>query len=391
MHQFTVASPHWRLSHRGASCFGVTNTHDGAKGFIGYGITLYEPFCAWPLFIRHHLPRSTVTDEDLANTAREKRSERSVPDERAAEERGCGCRKANPCTPREQVGRQGGSSLPLQELEAFMRSSSPVRISRALAPEYHSYSTLVATVTSVPTQPLNASVILDYTAYIPDETYNIYYNTMYTYAKSEKRGSWYAMVHDTPVWGLGVVPTRGQAILLLYMWVINVVATVQGIDYAFPSSLYSTTRRGLQDIRGNRTGVMSCALFPLVMLYAGRNNLLLLADKLVARYVSSDSSLDGGPVHAACRGSRRAVPRHRPVEVPRAVVCRAKLPRGTGNSAQLRYWPMVILCLISVQIVRRKAYELFLVLHILLAVVALAGAFFHIISSTPLTMATRTG
>ncbi|EFY91684.1 ferric-chelate reductase (Fre2) [Metarhizium acridum CQMa 102] len=424
----------------GASCFGVTNTHDGAKGFIGYGITLYEPFCAWPCLYAITSPIN-CTDEDLANTAREKRSERSVPDDvlqrREAADAGepvypsgtgwqVTAEPTRQCQSRNEYFMKTAayclqtrcSSLPLQELEAFYEKQFPGPNKSALAPEYHSYSTLVATVTSVPTQPLNASVILDYTAYIPDETYNIYYNTMYTYAKSEKRGSWYAMVvfvsgaiipigvsmlrflpwpqrwltkfhafiidpplvgtkHDTPVWGLGVVPTRGQAILLLYMWVINVVATVQGIDYAFPSSRYSTPAEAYKIYVANRTGVMSCALFPLVMLYAGRNNLLLWLTNwshatflLIHRWTAVLCMLHA-VVHGALYLDIALLKYH---------------GRSYAEQSAQRYWQlgaasllaMVILCLISVQIVRRKAYELFLVLHILLAVVALAGAFYHI-------------
>ncbi|OAQ58601.1 ferric-chelate reductase [Pochonia chlamydosporia 170] len=413
-----------------ATSFGVTNTNDGAKGFIGYGITLYEPFCAWPCLFAITSPMN-CTDEDLANTSFEKRwQKRDEGTDEPVYPSGKGWKvTAEPtrqCQSRNEYFMKTAahcletrcSSLPRQELESFYVKQFPGTNKSALAPDYQSYSTLIASIKPVPSQPLNATTILNYTAVMPDDVYNSYYYTMQAYAKTERRGSWYAMVvfvsgaiipigvsmlrflpwperwltkfnafvidpplfgrkHDQPVWGLGAVPTRGQAIFLLYMWVINVVSTVEGIHYVFPSAWYTSTAEVSKTYIANRTGVMSCALLPLVMLYAGRNNLLLWLTNwshstflLVHRWTAVLCMLHA-VVHSALYLN----------------IALLKYPGWSYSeqSAEL-YWQlgiaatvaMVILCVISIQIVRRKSYELFLVLHILLAVVALAGTFYHI-------------
>lgn len=421
------------------SSFGVTSTHDGDMGFIGYGIKLYEPGCAWPCLFIISSPLN-CTDEDLANTAWEKRWEQSSSEEALYKREEAGAdapvypsgdgwkvtaEATRQCQSRNEYfmktvayclkTRCTGLSRP--ELETFYLNQFPGTNKSALAPEYQSYSTLIASITVAPTEDLNATKILNYTANIPDDLYIPLYSTMQKYAKTERRHSFYAMVvfvsgaiipigmsllrflpwpqawrtkfnafiidpplfgqkHDTAIWGLGCVPTRGQGIFLAYLWAINLASTVQGIDYEYPSPWYTQPSEAIKTYMANRAGVMSCALLPLVMLYAGRNNLLL--------WLTNWSHSTFLLLH---RWTAVLCMLHAVVHSILYLEIALSAP-GWDYAEQLAelYWQMgiaatmamVVLCIASIQLIRRKAYEIFLVLHILLAVLALGGTFYHI-------------
>lgn len=83
--------------------------------------------------------------------------------------------------------------------------------------------------------------------------------------------------HDTPVlFGLALMPTRGQALFVFYFIAINTVLPAVNYQYADPNTWYPGDGwRWMCMLISNRLGLLSFANLPLVFLYAGRNNLLL--------------------------------------------------------------------------------------------------------------------
>jgi hypothetical protein len=82
--------------------------------------------------------------------------------------------------------------------------------------------------------------------------------------------------HSQPVFGLLHLPTRGQALFILYLVVINIALTFAGLGApGWPDAWYATVNAQWRTYLSNRTGVLSFANLPLLILYAGRNNVLL--------------------------------------------------------------------------------------------------------------------
>lgn len=82
--------------------------------------------------------------------------------------------------------------------------------------------------------------------------------------------------HNVPVLrNMAIVPTRGQALFLLYLFILNIVASFTGIDMRTPNSWWGSQKEEFLTIYSNRVGMLAFANLPLLILYAGRNNVLL--------------------------------------------------------------------------------------------------------------------
>lgn len=182
--------------------------------------------------------------------------------------------------------------------------------------------------------------------------------------------------HAVPVLGLGFVPTRGQALFIAYIWVINVVLSAVGYEIITPNSWYSTTSDQLLSFIANRVGVLSFVNLAITILYSSRNNVLLHLSSwshstflLVHRWVAFICMLQ------ACLHS-----------VLYVRIYRQKDAADYAAERQLEYWiwgVIATLCLAimipsSVLWVRKRAYETFLASHIVLAVLGTIGCMLHI-------------
>jgi hypothetical protein len=79
-----------------------------------------------------------------------------------------------------------------------------------------------------------------------------------------------------PAWGgLGLQPTRGIAILILYILIINFLVSVVDFPTVQPNVRYDTKGRQYKMGVGLRTGLLSFANMALVIFLAGRNTFLL--------------------------------------------------------------------------------------------------------------------
>lgn len=393
-------------------------------GFLGYGITVYEPFCAFPCIYALFSARLNCTTAELALTKRDDAVEPEVlpygDGWNVTDSATDACTSHNEyyMTTAAWCVKSRCPELSPADLEKFYADQFPGEIKSDLPSPFHTFDELLSSIPNAPTEAFNLTKTLNYTASIPDEMYVPVYETMRAFAKTEYDHSMYSMIifisglvipiglsllrffpwptawqtkfnayfidpplvgtkHTTPIWGLGMVPTRGQSIFIAYMWIVNIVATSHGIHLSWPTPWYDNKYGAVMLFVANRCGVLSCAQLPLLILYAGRNNLLLWLTNwkhstflLLHRWTAFLCML-----HAVL---------HSLLYTEIAV----KGWEGfvfSVESTQM-YWyigiiatlAMVILCTISVQRVRQKAYEFFLASHILFSVMAIVATFYHI-------------
>jgi predicted ferric reductase len=178
-----------------------------------------------------------------------------------------------------------------------------------------------------------------------------------------------------PTWaGLGLQPTRGLAILVLYTLVINFLLSVVDYPIAQPNVRYKTKDKELMMGIGLRVGLLSFANMALTIFLAGRNTLLLwLTDwsrstyLLLHRWVAYVSIIQA------------------------AIHCLVYLRHYVSKNMYLMHvvmeffiWgtvtmlAMVFLWLFSVLPIRQRFYEVFLLGHIVFAIITLVGCWYHI-------------
>ena len=178
-----------------------------------------------------------------------------------------------------------------------------------------------------------------------------------------------------PLVGQLNLPNRGQSLFILYIIGLNIILCSVGYSSRQPNAWFDSTRLEILTYITNRTGVLSFANVPLLILYAGRNNILLFITNwshstflLLHRVVAVLATLE------ACIHS--------------AIYLQIKLADGTHSSeSKLPYWiwgivgtlTMSLLLPLSIRFLRAQAYELFLVTHILLSIFAIVGCWYHII------------
>lgn len=178
---------------------------------------------------------------------------------------------------------------------------------------------------------------------------------------------------------LGNAPTVGQALFVALMTVLNVVVTAIAY-HSSPSHMWLKTQ--WQQTVGflmYRTGVLSYAMLPLVILFAGRNNILL--------WLTSWS-------HSTYLLLHRWVARLFLLQALLHSVLAVILYKDMGIynvQATLDYWAWgvaatVLGCVtlfVSALYVRQRWYELFLLAHIVIAVIIIVGCWYHVVLRFP--------
>lgn len=181
--------------------------------------------------------------------------------------------------------------------------------------------------------------------------------------------------HAEPIKNLATIPTRGQAIFIGYLIVINVLACSLGIYIIEPQTWFPTSRYQVLAYISNRTGAISFANIPLLILFSSRNNLLLWATNwshstflLLHRYIAWLCTLE------ACIHS--------------AIYLNLYLwKKGHAAQAAMAYWwwgiiatlALSLLLPLSIRPFRSAMYEAFRVIHILLAILVIIGSYWHIL------------
>jgi NAD(P)H-flavin reductase len=182
--------------------------------------------------------------------------------------------------------------------------------------------------------------------------------------------------HAVPVMGLAIVPTRGQALFIAYIWIMNIILSAVGYNLTWPNSWYGSKTEEITAFVGNRAGVLSFANLGLVMLYSSRNNILLyLTDWSHATFLLVHRWLAFGCTVQACLHSAVWLQ----IYVKQSAEVHAK-------EAALEYWiwgviatlALVVMLPLSLLPIRRKTYEVFLASHVVLAILSMIGCLLHI-------------
>lgn len=175
---------------------------------------------------------------------------------------------------------------------------------------------------------------------------------------------------------LGNAPTIGQTWYIFLFVILNIVLTAGGYhSFQHPSNAwFPDVWQEVMAYVSARTGVLAFALAPLVVLLSGRNNVLLwLTDwshstyMLLHRWVARVFTLQ--------------VILHSILEF---MLYKRQSKLDTEQKEPYWIWGIVatVACVIMVVVsslwFRRKSYEIFLIMHIVLAVLVIAGSWYHI-------------
>lgn len=412
---------------------GATDGKPG-YGFIGYGIEMYKPPCAFACRDVITAPLN-CTDADMghhdnhSDSMKMKRMSGMGGDSDSAEwESGEGW-MVMPPTPACKVNddfflqtlahcmKTYCAGVSIAKLETFWLDYTAGRKLGQPVPK-KSYGDALNAITSTPTRELNNSILLNYTAVITHDQWFPTYSALVNFEDAEIAharyglvvlltsaiipigisllrffpwpASWVARVngylidpplfgskHISPVfWGLGIMPTRGQALFIAYLWTINVVLSAVGYEIMWPHNWFETKQVVLLSYISNRVGILSFANLPLIVLYSGRNNVLLW----VTNWSHSTFLLLHRWIAAIC--TLQAV-----LHSILYLYLYDVIPgRDHDSQSQLPYWYWGIigtlaLCIAipaSILPIRQRLYELFLASHIVLAILALLGCFLHI-------------
>lgn len=181
--------------------------------------------------------------------------------------------------------------------------------------------------------------------------------------------------HSVPVLNLAMIPTRGQAIFILYIIFVNVLANSLGFLVLTPNSFFPDTVYMLTRYIANRAGDLAFANLPLLILYGGRNSpLLWVTNWSHATYLLAHRWIATICVLQTCLHS--------------AMWLQIMVSTDShAEAAKMPYWywgivgtlSMTLLIPFSVLPIRKKWYEIFLIGHIALAILAIVGSYYHIV------------
>lgn len=386
------------------------------KGLIGYGIELYTPACAFACVYSLSNPLNCST-ADLTPATDATPPDEALPsgpgwNVTASPSPACQAKNLVYLTTVAFCLQSNCKSLSPIALESFWASNVPS--SEDGTHPNLSYAQTIDKITEPPTRDLNITELLNYTAIVPADVYQPYADTLAVHGRSEVTHSTYALVLllsgaalpilmsfgrlipfpaaivtkfnayliDPPLLAnphpiqekLFVIPTRGQAIFIVYLFIINITLSICGLELISDNILYPGRVQAWTYI-ANRTGVLCYANLPLVILYAGRNNILLWLTNwsrttflLLHRYNALICTL-----HAAVHGC--------------LYLNIALRTEGWAEEFTSPYWyygssgaiAFAILVLSSIKWIRVRAYELFILVHIVITVVAIVCSYKHVV------------
>lgn len=175
-------------------------------------------------------------------------------------------------------------------------------------------------------------------------------------------------------WLLGNAPTIGQSLYIAMFFILNLVLTMVGYESAQPHPWGYDKRGELLAYAGYRTGNIAFALLPLVILFSGRNNLLL--------WVTNWS-------HSTFLVLHRWVSRIFAIQtILHSVFLLAAYKQSGIYSVNYNepYWlwgivGTVFVCamlVFSLLWLRRLTYEIFLISHVIMTIFVIVGSWYHL-------------
>ncbi|KAH6718239.1 ferric reductase like transmembrane component-domain-containing protein [Leptodontidium sp. MPI-SDFR-AT-0119] len=188
--------------------------------------------------------------------------------------------------------------------------------------------------------------------------------------------------HQTPLAGnIGYAPSRLLSLIIFLYVFLNLIFSAVPYKSVFPqtsSAWFSDSKSEISTYVTNRTGVLSFANIALAILFAGRNNPLIWLT---------------GLSQTTCLTFHRWASRVATVQAVVHSIIYTYLDFWGGGSAKYYanvklpyYWWGIIgtifLCLaitFSMLPIRRFQYEIFLVTHIIIVIIALVGCWYHVV------------
>ncbi|KAM0433174.1 hypothetical protein ACHAQK_009353 [Fusarium lateritium] len=173
---------------------------------------------------------------------------------------------------------------------------------------------------------------------------------------------------------LGNAPTVGQALYIIFFIALTVVGVAVGYDVRQPNARFETAKRELLAYMVYRTGALAFAILPVIILFPSRNNALL--------WLSNWSRSTFILLH---RWMGRLFAFLAVLHAVLAVAGNMGAQNNKLGSTDWRRWGdattvlAVVTCLGSGLYFRKANYELFLLMHIIVAVLIVVGCWYHLI------------
>ncbi|OAG34821.1 hypothetical protein AYO21_11035 [Fonsecaea monophora] len=184
--------------------------------------------------------------------------------------------------------------------------------------------------------------------------------------------------HDRPLpFLIGNVPTLGQSGYIAVIVILNIVFLTIGYETLWPNEEMQWYENHYQELMAYwmwRTGALAFCQLPVLFLFSSRNNILL--------WLTNWS-------HSTYMLLHRWVARLFLIQTLLHSILSLVLYQDDGHYSStvdtpLWYWgcvgtvAAVIIILTSFLVIRQRAYELFLLTHIVMAVVCLVGCWYHV-------------
>ncbi|KAM0330785.1 hypothetical protein ACHAQA_003739 [Verticillium albo-atrum] len=304
-------------------------------------------------------------------------------------------------------------NVPISTLQRFWEEQATG--DPAVTPKW-SYPVALQNVDDAPTKVLTMHDTLNFTALASEEDWNVQYKTLSYFEREEVVHARYGIIilvtgFATPIvltilgylpfmsgiidaakpyivypsiignyrvralpYLLGNAPSVGQSLYIALMVILNVILTAVNYKSTQPNGWFASQYQEVLEYVMIRTGTLGFSLAPLVILFSGRNNVLL--------WLSNWS-------HSTFMLLHRWVARIFGIQVIIHSITALALYIDIGSypeEEKLPYWiwgcvatvAVVIMLVASGLYVRRRSYEIFLIVHILLAVFVIAGCWYHV-------------
>ncbi|KAL4873332.1 ferric reductase like transmembrane component-domain-containing protein [Aspergillus spectabilis] len=399
-------------------------------GFIGYGISMYKPTCAYACqdVITNPL-NCTVTSDSHNHGHMRKRMGIDMDSDMDMDEMLMGDGWMVETSPSPECYTTNDAFLQSlaycmllhctdernSTLQEFWELNVAGRLDDQPLPVV-SYIEALQAVNDTPPLIANTSVILHSVGLVPEDSYLVEFRTLMVFEKVETAHERYGLVllltgaiipiglsflrflsipapwsthfealfitppllgsrHNIPyLWSTFTMPTRGQSLFIVYQITINVILCGVGIESARPSSWFPNAPREIVSYLSNRAGVLSFANIPLLVLFSSRNNVLLWVTNwshgtflLLHRWIAVIAVIEAC-LHSAIYLQIYAVDGNHTAQ--------SKLPYWFwGIIATLS---MAVILPASLRPVREKYYEIFLAWHVFFFLLTLIGCFLHI-------------
>ncbi|GFF39456.1 hypothetical protein IFM58399_05583 [Aspergillus lentulus] len=377
-------------------------------GFIGYGISMYKPVCAYACraSITNPLDCDTTVDHDMVMDEASMAMDTPSP--------ACYANNDPFLQTLAYCMYTHCADVSVSVLENYWELNVAGRQQHQPSPK-ESYQEALGSLARPPTTILNSSAVLDIASLVEEETYLSNCNTLWTFEAVETSHERYGLVllltgaiipiassllrfvpfpaalrvwlkavfidppfvgrrHSSAILDTFFMPTRGQALFIAYLLLINIILCAVGFRSANPSIWYASKHDEILTYVANRTGVLSFANIPLLVLYTGRNNFLLwLTDwshstfLLLHRWLAFICTLE------ACL--------HSAIYLQIAV---ANNEHSTESKQPFWIWGIIATLAMAILIpsstwpIRKRCYELFLAWHVVLSFLALLACYWHI-------------